>query len=113
MKKLLFTIFIFLLTAIAATASNAQIFNNNETGTGKNSEIHSSVKENSEERIDTEKFFRAGNDDYTRPNVGDGIGEMPIGDELFILMLCSMLFGAIKLFKRKRNQIDVKDNLEN
>ena len=113
MKKLLFTILIFLLTV--TVPGNAQIFNNNETGTGKNTEIRSNFNENSEGRTDTEGFFRADND-YARPEVGDGIGEtgeMPIGEGLFTLMFCNILWGAVKFLKRERNQINVKDNLKN
>ena len=108
MKKLFFTIFIFLLTVFVPC--NAQIFNNNETGTGENTEIQSSIKENSDE-VDPGGFFRTTDSgDFTRPIVGEGIGETPIGDGLFTLMLCCMLFGSVKYIKYKQNHFDIMYN---
>lgn len=103
MKKLLITIFIFLLTVIVP--SNAQIFNNNETGTGTDTEIQSSVNKNSDEVDPGGGFFRAGSDDYERPGIGEGIGETPIADGLSILMLCCMFFGSIKFFRKEKKPV--------
>ena len=108
MKKLLFTIFIFLLTV--TLPGNAQIFNNHGTGTREITETHSNVKENSEERGNTGGFFKSVNDDFKRPEVGNGIGEVPIGEGLSILMLYSMFFGTVRFFKRKQNQFEIKSN---
>ena len=104
MRKLLFTILIFLFTV--TLPSNAQFFNNNETGIGNNTEINNSSKDNSEEGDSGTGFFRSDKEDFEKPVIGEAIGETPIGDELSIMMLFSMFFGTIKVIKSKQSRFD-------
>ena len=89
----------------ATVPGNAQFFKNNENETGAKTESGGGVRENYEGNNDTGGFFRAGNGDYERPDVGEGIGEVPIDDGFTILMLCSMVFVVIKFYKRKKSRI--------
>ena len=108
MKKLLFTILIFLFTEIAA--SDAQVFNDKKTETETDMSIANENTGGSSEEIGG--LFRA-NDEFGRPDLGEGIGEASINDGLLLLMLYGVFFGYIMFFKEKRNKSDVKDNYKN
>ena len=103
MKKIFYTIIVFLFAV--TISGNAQFFSNNEKETGTKTETGGGFRENSERNNDTGGFFRAESDDYERPDVGEGIGEAPINDGLAVMVLCSIVFVAIKFYKGKRNKI--------
>ena len=93
-----------------AIPGNAQFFRNNDNETGINNETGRSFRGNPEGNNDTGGFFRNESDDYERPDVGGGIGEAPVNDGLVILILCSIVFVVIKIYKRgsKRKLEEVK-----
>ena len=100
MKKIFYTILVFLFAV--TISGNAQFFSNNENETGTKTETGGGVRDNYEGNNETGGFFRAESDDYERPDVGGGIGEVPVNDGLAILILCSIVFVAIKFYKGKK-----------
>ena len=111
MKKFLLAIVLFLIASGGASYTpnnNNKIDNDSKTRGGA---LYSSMSPALFDKRDIEStegaLFRAGPPDAPgdRPNDGEGIGqETPLSDGLFILLLCSIQYGIVKLkTKRRKN----------
>lgn len=103
MKKTVATIMIILFTAIGT--GYAQIYKSQETKPGTTSGLKDSPASHSDDVSGNSEFFRAG--DATgpgdRPGNGGGIGqEAPLKDGLHVILVCSLIFGIVKLSYGKK-----------
>jgi len=101
MKKILFTILIFL--SIATTTSYAQIFKDKMPDNKRTTGIYDNTPKNIESDKNYLGFFRnnspAGPGD--RPGSGEGIGQAPIKDGILLLVAYSALLVVVKVIVRK------------
>ncbi|MCL1937648.1 MAG: hypothetical protein FWF52_04540 [Candidatus Azobacteroides sp.] len=117
-KKLLLAIF--LLQSIATTVSHAGIYrshaSNDDRGTYGNSSRSTESADNSGfGMFSTSKSGRPENgggigqgtfdSGLNRPGEGEGIGQnTPIGDGIYVLFVCCMLFVVLKIVHEKRKK---------
>ena len=114
MKKILITILIFLLTAMAnsyAAFFENRVENSDYSYIGTTGQEYSDNQGEPEESIGG--FFKSPGDNplINRPGTGGGIGQgtdpAPIGKGLHTLLVCSLIYGIVKVSSKKnRNNRD-------
>ena len=117
MKKILISVVIFLFAA--TTASYASFFDNEQEGSNVEHEsdsrngFFSNISSPGNDPFDhanSEGFFRASaGSPGGRPDNGEGIGqqsdeEAPLGEGIYALILCCIVWGFMKGYKNKRQE---------
>ena len=104
MKKILFTVIVFLVTAMGVycAGNNGRDEENFGSGFFAND---TSIGTTEEDSSDSGGFFRAGPPDSPgdRPDPGGAIGvDTPFQDGACVFMLCCLAYGIVKVSRKKK-----------